>query len=76
MIESSDQIEIERLRELLNIDKKQFNEKVFDWASEFSFQIDGEYLIIDKEKVSDFIDELDRQFDTWAKEEEERDKKI
>ncbi len=72
----SARIKLDMMREFLEMDEMTFNKKIFDWASEFEFQIDGEYLIVNKEKISDFIDKLDKQFDTWAKEEEERSRKI
>ncbi|MFX1502787.1 MAG: hypothetical protein ACFFDH_17635, partial [Promethearchaeota archaeon] len=71
----STRIKLKIIREFLEIDERTFNKKIIDWASEFDFQIDGEYLIYDKENISDFIDELDKQFDTWRKEEEERTSK-
>ncbi len=72
----STRISLDRMQEALDIDNKTFNDKIFDWAEEFEFTIDGDYLVINKETVSDFIDSLDRQFDMWEKAEKERDGKI
>lgn len=72
----STRINLEMMRNTLNMNKKVFDVKIFNWASEFGFTIDGDYLNIKKERISDFIDELDKQFDTWGKVEQERNKKI
>lgn len=55
------------MQNVLHIDKKTFDNKIFIWAREFGFIIDGDYLIINKETVSDFIDALDKQFAIWEK---------
>jgi len=39
---------------------------IFKWAEEFSFTIDGDYLVINKETVSDFIDALDDEYKKWT----------
>ncbi len=57
---------MEQMREMLKIDKETFNEKILDWASEFGFEIDREYVNINKSTVDDFIDELDSQFEAWG----------
>ncbi len=71
MMSVSTQINLEIMRVALNLDKKEFNNKIFDWASEFGFTIDGDYLFIKKETISDFIDKLDKQFDIWGNEEDQ-----
>lgn len=76
MIRVSTRINLDRMQDALDMDNKTFNDKIFDWAEEFEFIIDGDYLIINKETISDFIDSLDRQFAMWEKAEEERDGKI
>lgn len=65
MIKVSTRIKLEMMRHALNMDLKTFNGKIFKWAEDFGLTIDGDYLIINKETISDFIDELDRQFKTW-----------
>jgi len=75
MMEVSTRIELEMMRKALKMDEDRFSAKIFEWAHEFGFVIDGKFLIVKQETISDFMDELDKQFDTWHKEEEERSKK-
>lgn len=44
-----------------------FLKKIFDWADSFGFRIDGDYLIIKQDTVSDFIEALDKEFLLWEK---------
>ncbi|MHA1235513.1 MAG: hypothetical protein ACTSQL_10565, partial [Promethearchaeota archaeon] len=72
----STRLKMELFRNYLKMDEKLFNDKIFDWAEQFGFTIDGDYLNIRKEKVSDFIDELEKQFEGWRKFEDDRLDKI
>jgi len=61
----STRIKFNMLRNILDTDKKTFDNKIFEWAKEFNFIIDGDSLVINKDTVSDFIDALDREFVLW-----------
>lgn len=76
MLEVSTRINLDRMQDALNIDKKVFNDKIFEWARQFGFTIDGDYLIINKDTISAFIDALDRQFAQWGKAEATKEGKI
>ncbi|MFX1504675.1 MAG: hypothetical protein ACFFDC_01050 [Promethearchaeota archaeon] len=69
MMEVSNQINLEMMRSALNMDNKEFNLRIFDWASKFGFTIDGDYLTVKREMISDFIDKLNKLFDEWGKKE-------
>lgn len=68
----STRLNLEMMRNALSMDKKAFDVKVFDWASEFGFEIHGDYIEIKKENVSDFIDALEKQYIEWSRKEETR----
>ena len=55
------------MQNVLDMEKKTFDNKIFEWAREFDFIIDGDNLVINKDTVSDFIDALDKQFASWEK---------
>ena len=76
MLEVSNRIKLDMMRDVLKMDKSTFNSKIFGWARQFEFIIDGDYLNVNKEMVSDFIDELDRKFDVWRKDGEEGTDKV
>jgi len=67
MMEVSKRINLDRMQNVLEMDKKAFDNKIFEWARDFNFTIDGDNLIINKETISDFIDALDKQFASWEK---------
>ncbi|NHJ25317.1 MAG: hypothetical protein EAX89_12120, partial [Candidatus Lokiarchaeota archaeon] len=66
----STRVKMDTLKDYLKMDTTTFNQKIFDWAAQFNFTIDGDYLNIRKENVSDFIDELEKQFSSWRRTEE------
>ena len=47
------------MRDALKMDEKTFSVKIFEWAHQFNFVINGDYLIVNPEKVDDFIDNVD-----------------
>ncbi len=67
MLQVSNRIELEMMRSALNMEKKEFNIKVFEWAKEFGFTIDKDILIVDKDTISDYITNLETMFETWEK---------
>lgn len=76
MINVSARIALDRMQNALKMEKKDFDEKIFEWAEKFDFTIDGDYLIINEDKVSDFINALDNQFRIWEKKEGDREGKV
>jgi hypothetical protein len=76
IVKVSDRVSIELMRSTLKLDVDTFNEKLFDWAAEFDFRIDGEYIVINKNTLTDFIDALDTQFEEWADHEKGKTGKI
>ena len=72
LVKISDKIQIERMQKILNVNEDAFNEYILDWAEKFDLRIDGEYVVINKESVDDFISMLDKQFQTWTDKEQNR----
>jgi len=72
----STRIKLERVQNILNLDDKSFDVKIIEWANEFDFKIDGEYLVVNKESVSEFIDALDDKFIEWETREKDISDKI
>lgn len=42
----SERVKLEMVRQALGLDQRTFSKKIFDWAEEFGFKIDGEYLTL------------------------------
>ncbi|GAH40921.1 unnamed protein product, partial [marine sediment metagenome] len=72
IMQVSSRIRLDTMRDILNLEPHVFNERLIDWAEEFGFEIDGDYLNINKDKVSDFIEKLDKQFSDWEQVEKDR----
>ena len=72
----ADSIQLDTLRNALKMDVRNFNNKILDWSIDYGFEIDGDYLITNKNTVSAFIDELDKYFTTWDKIELKKNNKI
>lgn len=58
MIQVSNKLRLDMIRTALSMDEKLFTEKVFQWATQFNFMIDGDYLIINQDTTSDFLTDL------------------
>ena len=58
MMEVSNRLRLDMIRVALDMDEKLFTQKVFQWAKEFNFLIDGDYLIINQDTAKEFIEDL------------------
>jgi Leucine-rich repeat (LRR) protein len=76
MMTVSTKIKLEMMRDALKMDESIFNQKIFDWAANFGFVIDGDYLVINKDTVDEFLTSLDSQFSDWTQKEESKHGKI
>ncbi len=70
IISVSRRIKLEMMRKSLGMTEEAFLDKIYDWAAHYDFIIDGDYLIINQETVSNFITELDAQFREWETKEQ------
>ena len=75
MMRVSSRIRLDVMREGLNLDSKAFNTKLFDWANEFGFKIDGDYIVVEDADIEGFISSLDKQFDMWENKEKGKEGK-
>ncbi len=59
LITNSDKINLNTMGTTLNLDKKIFDEIIFEWADKYDFTIDGDYLLINnREVISSFLNYL------------------
>jgi hypothetical protein len=63
MFEVSNKIRLDMVRTVLGMEEKMFNDKIFQWARQFKFIIDGDYLIINSDTISEFLENLKIGFD-------------
>ena len=76
IIKVSTRFRLDMMRDILGIDEIIFNDKILNWARDFNFKIEGDYLIINKNTALDLINEFEKQFKMWEKPEKEKIKKI
>ncbi|KKL78512.1 hypothetical protein LCGC14_2024100 [marine sediment metagenome] len=76
MLDVSKRISLDRMQDVLEMEKKTFNKRIFDLAKQHGFTIDGDYLIVNKETVSDFVDSLEKKFKEWEEIEDDQTYKI
>lgn len=55
MMHVSNRISLEMMRQALDMDQKLFSNKIFDWAKKFTFIIDGDFLIVNKDNLNEFL---------------------
>ncbi len=67
MLSVSTRLKLEMMQQVLGLDTATFNNKIFDWAAEFKFKIDGDYVVIEGGDVTGFISKLDAEFADWGK---------
>ena len=58
MMQVSNKLRLDMIRTALDMDDKLFTEKVFQWATQFNFLIDGDYLIINQDTATEFLNDL------------------
>src|SRR5271157_3012712 len=66
IIKVSTRIRQDQLRKLLKTDEDTFNERIIEWAEEFGFKIDGDYVAFGGGDMDAFIQSLDQQFAEWT----------
>ncbi|MBN2153972.1 MAG: hypothetical protein JW839_21120 [Candidatus Lokiarchaeota archaeon] len=65
IIKVSDRIEVARLADALDIDEKLAWQRVFDWAEQFGFKVDGNAVVFGAGDTARFVDDLDKEFAEW-----------
>ena len=58
MLAVSMRLKLDMMRIALNMDDKIFTKKIFEWAKKFNFVIDGDYLLVNPEYISEFLQDL------------------
>ncbi len=59
MLKVSNRLKLKMMRTALELEKESFNNQIFEWAKKFEFTIDGDYMIINKETISAFLNHLE-----------------
>lgn len=62
LLEVSKKVRIDIIQSLLKIDQKKLYKILIEWGKEYHCEIDGDFLIINKTKLSDLIKSLDYDF--------------
>ncbi|MEX2684919.1 MAG: hypothetical protein Q6373_025315 [Candidatus Sigynarchaeota archaeon] len=65
IIKLSDRIEVAKLADALGIEEKHAWQRVFDWAEQFGFKVDGNMIVFGSGDTARFVDNLDKEFAEW-----------
>ncbi|MFW9818180.1 MAG: archaeosortase H [Candidatus Thorarchaeota archaeon] len=55
LVEQQNKVDLKLMRKVLRINNKNFSKEISAWSEKFGYNIDGDYLIISPEDVSNFI---------------------
>ncbi|MHA2130222.1 MAG: hypothetical protein ACW99L_09640 [Promethearchaeota archaeon] len=58
MLDVSTRLKLDMMRLALNMEEERFSKKIFKWAKKFGFIIDGDYIIVNKENIPAFLNNL------------------
>jgi hypothetical protein len=76
ILDVSKRVSVEMILDVLKIDKETFAARIVDWAHQFGFKIDGDYVMLENADVGGFIAELDKSFSAWDSKAKVKDGKI
>jgi hypothetical protein len=76
LLSVSTRVRIDMLRDYLQMDKVDFTGHLVDWAVEYGFKIDGDYINIEGGDVGGFMKDLDAMYSSWEGKEKAKDGKI
>jgi len=65
ILSRSTKVRIDMVRDALQLDPTTFNQLIWEWAEILDFKIDGDYIVFDREDLSEHVAHLDEQFQEW-----------
>lgn len=61
LILMSNKVRIDMIQEVLKVSRTELIDLMINWGKNFEFKLDGDYLIINKDNLDDFFDELENR---------------
>ena len=65
LLSRSIKVRVDMVKNILELKKKEFESKIIELSKQFGFIIEGDYIIVEVENISAFLDALDKKFDDW-----------
>lgn len=65
LLSRSIKVKISMVKNILELKEKEFESQILELSKEFGFIIEDDYIIVEKESISEFLDALDKKFDEW-----------
>lgn len=59
LLRVSKKVKINDIRDILDLERKTLLPIIVEWAEDYGFKVDGDYLILNEESLSDFLNNLD-----------------
>ena len=72
IITVSTKVKLDFMQEALGMSDYVFKNLINDWAEKYGFEIEGDYIIINKETINEFMDDLDEAFKGWGDEKDHK----
>jgi hypothetical protein len=76
ILDVSKRVSLGMIRDVLKLEKETFSERIVEWAHQFGFKIDGDYVILENADIDGFIAELDKSFASWDSKTKAKDGKV
>ncbi|MHA1370578.1 MAG: ADP-ribosylation factor-like protein [Promethearchaeota archaeon] len=77
LLQSATKLHIDDVAAFLNIQRVKLLSVAAKWSSNLNFKIDGDYIVNNNDKeINMLIDNLDKQFSNWSKNEKSKNGKI
>lgn len=76
LVQVSKKMNISRMTQILGINEAELNNRIVDWAAEYGFTIDGDFVEFGMGRKDDFIASLKDAFDDWARKTETKEGKL
>ena len=76
ILSRSSRVRIDMVRDAIQLDPVTFSQKIWDWAENLNFKIDGDYIVFEHQDMDQFLADLDANFDAWEAREQAKEGKL
>ena len=76
LVQVSKKVKVSQMAQMLNLHETALNDRIVDWAAEFGFILDGDFVEFGAGRKDDFIASLDEAFADWGKKTQTKEGKL
>lgn len=67
LVQVSKKVKVSQMAQILRMDEVELNERIVDWAEEYGFTLDGDFVEFGAGRKDEFINALNDAFSDWDK---------